>query len=800
MFKDESNNVQPIFPSYFNDLNSMYDNRDSFSKWINKEYSNYKFKENESKVSSKGFEVGKQQKFISKYSYNSKGLLVYNSLGSGKTCSAILSGELYRRYTNFAKKIIVVAPTSIIPSFKSEIKGKIFKDKNNTFYLNGCINNTFKGKNNNDPYGIIKNIKILNNFTNDNGNKKVEAAFRIQEKQIDTKISNKWEFYSHQAFMNILKSQKPEDIKYKRSFLNTDKNESDRLIIIDEIHKLISEKGTYYEALSNFTKLYGRGNRFLLLTATPIYDKPFEVGLILNLLNPRVYFPLDKDGFNRLFNDNMALFYYMCRGYVAYFNQGDPESFAIKRVFNVYSSMSEDQSKKYNDIIKSEVEKIVKSENKNEKVAKLDLLNKYISTNKTSIFNFFSKSREYLNIPESFLERDDVKNVATKIHTIMEMIKKSDNNKIFVFSQFKKHGVLKIADLLEKIGYTRINERNLTDLNRNPKKRFTVWSGDVINKETFSNKILGIFNSKENDKGELLQIILGTDSITEGVSLKHVRDVHILEPWWNESKMNQVIGRAIRKYGHSRFPSENRVVNVFRHYVCGLNPSQYKLKILGDKSIDEYIKEIAEKKNKKTLKFDTILKQSAVDCDLNYHANKVRPVSVYECNFDKTINDLIINNGKKINPSTGEDLGNISNLSIDYNITEPVEVISENINCSENFEFKVNDSNRQLNKLQNITKKYVLFGSDITSIITNIKTDRKLKNFLRTFLPINTQRKLINIDPSHEYLDKITYIENYLEIAENKMKEGNNYDQEKLDRLKDQLYELDLGFLKNLDT
>ena len=36
----------------------------------------------------------------------------------------------------------------------------------------------------------------------------------------------------------------------------------------------------------------------------------------------------------------------------------------------------------------------------------------------------------------------------------------------------------------------------------------------------------------------------------EGISLTGVRQVHIMEPYWNVSRLDQVIGRAVRYCSH----------------------------------------------------------------------------------------------------------------------------------------------------------------------------------------------------------------------------------------------------------
>ena len=78
--------------------------------------------------------------------------------------------------------------------------------------------------------------------------------------------------------------------------------EPNGLLIIDEIQNLISETGSWYKNLIRGIKYYCHPTtKILLLTATPIYDKIFELGLTLNLLNPRIRFPENRVKFDELF-------------------------------------------------------------------------------------------------------------------------------------------------------------------------------------------------------------------------------------------------------------------------------------------------------------------------------------------------------------------------------------------------------------------------------------------------------------------------------------------------------------------
>ena len=49
----------------------------------------------------------------------------------------------------------------------------------------------------------------------------------------------------------------------------------------------------------------------------------------------------------------------------------------------------------------------------------------------------------------------------------------------------------------------------------------------------------------------------------EGISLECVRQVHILEPYWNFVRINQVFGRAIRLESHEDLDPKDRNVEEY---------------------------------------------------------------------------------------------------------------------------------------------------------------------------------------------------------------------------------------------
>jgi len=119
------------------------------------------------------------------------------------------------------------------------------------------------------------------------------------------------------------------------------------------------------------------------------------------------------------------------------------------------------------------------------------------------------------------------------------------------------------------------------------------------------------FNQSENYNGSKIKIMLGTPSIKEGVSLLRVEQVHILEPYWNMSRLLQIMGRAVRFCSHKDVPRNKRFVQVYLYLATYSNV----------KTIDQYVWSLAKQKNKLIEQFELMLKESAIDCELFYNRN-----------------------------------------------------------------------------------------------------------------------------------------------------------------------------------
>ena len=52
-------------------------------------------------------------------------------------------------------------------------------------------------------------------------------------------------------------------------------------------------------------------------------------------------------------------------------------------------------------------------------------------------------------------------------------------------------------------------------------------------------------------------MVLISQAGSEGLDFKYLRQVHIMEPWFHLSKLEQIVGRGIRSCSHKNLPFES---------------------------------------------------------------------------------------------------------------------------------------------------------------------------------------------------------------------------------------------------
>ncbi len=101
---------------------------------------------------------------------------------------------------------------------------------------------------------------------------------------------------------------------------------------------------------------------------------------------------------------------------------------------------------------------------------------------------------------------------------------------------------------------------------------YAIISGDVADVDR--ERIKQIFNSPENAHGELIHAILVSKTGAEGLDLKYVRQIHLLEPYWDMARVDQVVGRGARLASHDALPYAERDVQPYL-YVSEPNTDMY---------------------------------------------------------------------------------------------------------------------------------------------------------------------------------------------------------------------------------
>ena len=139
----------------------------------------------------------------------------------------------------------------------------------------------------------------------------------------------------------------------------------------------------------------------------------------------------------------------------------------------------------------------------------------------------------------------------------------------------------------------------------------------------------------DNRDGRVCRVFMITQSGAEGISLSNTRQVHIMEPYWNNVRIQQVIGRAIRLCSHQDLPWDDRVVDIFQ-YLSVFSPKQReegsKQLMMSDNSMstDQMIYEVATKKQVLADELSMIMKSAAVDCELHLLEHKGQKIECFK--------------------------------------------------------------------------------------------------------------------------------------------------------------------------
>lgn len=199
-----------------------------------------------------------------------------------------------------------------------------------------------------------------------------------------------------------------------------------------------------------------------------------------------------------------------------------------------------------------------------------------------------------------------------------------------VYSQFIDSGVKLVGKTLTAHGFTEIKDINdVLKRKQSGGASYAIISGEVD--PDLRSEIVKIFNSMENAKGEIIAILLVTSTGAEGLDLKNIRHIHVMEPYWHWARIAQVLARGVRMGSHMSLPESERNVQPYI-YLSDYPPADVIDK-LGD---DEHIRKQMEKEdttdvtlykksvnNQKLINsFYEAMQEASIDCAIHYAKEK----------------------------------------------------------------------------------------------------------------------------------------------------------------------------------
>jgi hypothetical protein len=681
----------------------------------------------------KGFIKSPSQKFAKTYiskqtPYN--GILLWHEVGVGKTCAGIAIAENFVDfvYAN-KKKILVLAKPTLKDTWLDEIlniEKEIDRKFKNSNIHSQCTGDKYtnmlnmdeiyyKNKDKIDDKTFYENIKELKN----------------QRKKI---IENYYEFMGYVKLANEIDSQyqklknrgskrvEKQLIDYIRDVY------SNRVIIMDEVHSIrlggSSKEDKKAIPCIELIARYAENTKFILASATPMYNVASEIIWLLNLLlwaDKRA--PIEEDDiFNKdgsLKEEGKSILIEKSRGYISYVRGENPFFFPIKlfpnentytpnpkcsynrgrwvriedknkikqislfkdslsdwqykyllreikidddttdctdyetNILNIYDDDEEeydndnlnpdndnniiDKGYKLNFKRLSQASNIIVPNSFGDVEVGEQVLNATFNITNNDIYTYQPHVR---NIDgEPFLHRNNLYQYSAKYFNILKSIQTCQGIS-FVFSNFKSAGVKGLALALEANGFIRYlgKGKRGSFLDKLPKERFCSihnsyckeWSStckqasyiyiDGITPKNDLTSLVKDLNGKgtfSNTNGDEIKVILATGVAETGISFFNIREIHIMEPWFHFSLIEQVIGRGVRNNSHKELPKEKNNVTIYYH--CSTLPHS-KQKI-GKELPDEYIYRKAFLKKKISAEVELLLKKNAVDCGLNGYSN-----------------------------------------------------------------------------------------------------------------------------------------------------------------------------------
>ena len=326
---------------------------------------------------------------------------------------------------------------------------------------------------------------------------------------------------------------------------------------------------------------------------------------------------------------------------------------------------------------------------------------------------------------------NEIGKYSCKIKSILDILISPDKTTfsegiILIYSQHIDGGLIPMALALEELGITRygsdatslfkvppsqpLNVKTMKPKQDNDKSfktaTYTMITADTRLSPSNEEDIKALTHINNKD-GNNIKIVLISKAGSEGIDLKYIRQVHILDPWYNISQIEQIIGRAVRNLSHKNLDFEKRNVQIFMHGTILENEEE--------ESADLYVFRLAESKAVQIGKVSRILKETAIDCILNNS----------QSNFTYDKMNLYLDDPIRQIMSNGQIIDNFKIGDLPYSVScdymncnfkcIPVDTINENELNYDTYSEKyiISNSERIVDKIKNLMKDEFFYKKNV---------------------------------------------------------------------------------------
>lgn len=387
---------------------------------------------------------------------------------------------------------------------------------------------------------------------------------------------------------------KPEIMSYEKA---TKTKAHGKNLVLDEAHSIGQHDSKRSQAMSAKAKDY---EKRILLTGTPIRNRPSEIAPLINMVRGDKALPTDDAKFNEKFVKdeminpgffgrllhgakpgvshrikNVSEFRSLVDGYVDY-HKPTNENFPDVSHEVIETPMSNEQMKYY---------KFVMGGASPALRWKIKMGLPPSKSEAKTLNSFLSGARQVSNSTRAFGGKGDSPKIQHAIKSFTDRQAKDPNFKALVYSNFLESGAKAYSDQLAK-----------------KEIKHAVFDGSLSDKER--KQIVDDYNSNK------LKALIITGAGSQGLDLKGTKLVQLLEPHWNDPRLDQATGRAARFGSHEHLPEEERHVHVQKYH--STIPRSFFQKLLnkkGDKSVDQYLAMLSQEKTKLNDQFLDVLKE-----------------------------------------------------------------------------------------------------------------------------------------------------------------------------------------------